>query len=152
MLAARFLRLPGRLISYTSIHNLHLSRAALLPIIQFKLSDIGEGIAEVQIKEWQVFCFPFSLVTNAARNHSRVASRHVKVGDTVSQFDNLCEVQSDKAAVTITSRYDGVIKKLHFNVDDVARVGQPLVEIEVAEGVGEEKEEPAKGLHSHQFP
>ncbi|KIH65533.1 Biotin-requiring enzyme [Ancylostoma duodenale] len=77
--------------------------------------------------------------------------RHVKVGDTVSQFDNLCEVQSDKAAVTITSRYDGVIKKLHFNVDDVARVGQPLVEIEVAEGVGEEKEEPAKGLHFHRF-
>ncbi|EYC43999.1 hypothetical protein Y032_0475g2136 [Ancylostoma ceylanicum] len=122
MLAARFLRLPGRLINYTSIHNFHLSRAAFLPIIQFKLSDIGEGIAEVQIKEW-----------------------HVKVGDTVSQFDNLCEVQSDKAAVTITSRYDGVIKKLHFNVDDVARVGQPLVEIEVAEGVAEEKaEEPAK--------
>ncbi|EPB67099.1 2-oxo acid dehydrogenase acyltransferase [Ancylostoma ceylanicum] len=120
MLAARFLRLPGRLINYTSIHNFHLSRAAFLPIIQFKLSDIGEGIAEVQIKEWQV-------------------------GDTVSQFDNLCEVQSDKAAVTITSRYDGVIKKLHFNVDDVARVGQPLVEIEVAEGVAEEKaEEPAK--------
>ncbi|KIH55894.1 putative dihydrolipoyllysine-residue acetyltransferase component of pyruvate dehydrogenase complex, partial [Ancylostoma duodenale] len=80
----------------------------------------------------------------AAGNHSKATSRHVKVGDTVSQFDNLCEVQSDKAAVTITSRYDGVIRKLHFNVDDVARVGQPLVEIEVAEGVGEEKEEPAK--------
>ncbi|ETN79155.1 putative dihydrolipoyllysine-residue acetyltransferase component of pyruvate dehydrogenase complex [Necator americanus] len=116
MLAARFLRIPGRLINNANFRRIHLCRAAYLPIIQFKLSDIGEGIAEVQIKEW-----------------------HVKVGDTVSQFDNLCEVQSDKAAVTITSRYDGVIKKLHFNVDDVARVGQPLVEIEVAEGVTEEE-------------
>uniref|UniRef100_A0A1I7WKB3 Dihydrolipoamide acetyltransferase component of pyruvate dehydrogenase complex n=1 Tax=Heterorhabditis bacteriophora TaxID=37862 RepID=A0A1I7WKB3_HETBA len=50
----------------------------------------------------------------------------------VSQFDNLCEVQSDKASVTITSRYDGVIKNLLYKVDDIARVGQPLVEIEVA--------------------
>lgn len=38
--------------------------------------------------------------------------RHIKEGDHVSQFDNLCEVQSDKASVTITSRYDGVVKKL----------------------------------------
>ena len=40
----------------------------------------------------------------------------VNVGDKVSQFDQLCEVQSDKASVTITSRYDGVIKKIYFQV------------------------------------
>ncbi|VDM44361.1 unnamed protein product [Toxocara canis] len=100
----------------TCTRFIHTTLSRFLPTVQFKLSDIGEGIAEVQflkieVKEW-----------------------HVKVGDRVSQFDNLCEVQSDKATVTITSRYDGVIKKLYYNVDDVAKIGSTLIDIEVEEG------------------
>jgi 2-oxoisovalerate dehydrogenase E2 component (dihydrolipoyl transacylase) len=50
------------------------------------------------------------------------------------EFDKICEVQSDKASVEITSRYSGKIKKLHYQANDMARVGQPLVDIDVEEG------------------
>jgi 2-oxoisovalerate dehydrogenase E2 component (dihydrolipoyl transacylase) len=53
-------------------------------VINFNLPDIGEGIAEVEVLSW-----------------------HVQEGQKISQFDKLLEVQSDKATVDITSRYDG---------------------------------------------
>lgn len=48
-------------------------------------------------------------------------------------LDSSEQVQSDKASVTITSRYDGVIKKLNYEVDEMCKVGASLVEIEVGE-------------------
>lgn len=92
--------------------NLHIAYA-LQKNVAFNLSDIGEGIREVVIKEW-----------------------FVREGDEVKQFDNLCEVQSDKASVTITSRYDGKILKLHGKIDDVALVGKPLIDFDVSEDDG----------------
>lgn len=40
----------------------------------------------------------------------------------VQQFDLLCEVQSDKASVEITSRYAGTIRKIYFQPGDIVKV------------------------------
>lgn len=88
----------------------------------FLLTDIGEGIAEVEVIKF-----------------------FVKEGDKVSQFQPLVEVQSDKATVEISSRYDGIIDALSYNPGDIATVGTPLCYIrtsqpEEAHVIGEENE------------
>ncbi|KAI9018395.1 2-oxoacid dehydrogenases acyltransferase-domain-containing protein, partial [Hyaloraphidium curvatum] len=79
-------------------------------VVPFLLADIGEGIQECEVVQW-----------------------FVKPGDRIRQFDRIAEVQSDKATVEITSRYDGTVLKLHANVGEMARVGKPLVDIDVPE-------------------
>jgi 2-oxoisovalerate dehydrogenase E2 component (dihydrolipoyl transacylase) len=54
----------------------------------------------------------------------------VEGGARVEEFDKICEVQSDKASVEITSRFSGVIKKLHYESGEMAIVGKPLVDID----------------------
>ena len=71
---------------------------------------------------------------------------YVKVGQVVEEFDELVEVQSDKANVDITSRYAGKIVKIHYEIDDVAQVGDPLVDIEI---VGDDDEEPIDNYVDH---
>ena len=53
-------------------------------------------------------------------------------GDRVKSFDRICEVQSDKATVEITSRYDGVILKVHHSEGSIVKVGAALVDIETS--------------------
>jgi 2-oxoisovalerate dehydrogenase E2 component (dihydrolipoyl transacylase) len=50
-------------------------------------------------------------------------------GDTVKAFDKICEVQSDKATVEITSRFDGKIVHLHHTVGSIVKVGSALLDI-----------------------
>lgn len=100
-------------------------------VIPFLLADIGEGIKEVELLQW-----------------------FVQEGDHVQQFDRVCEVQSDKATVEISSRYDGTIHSLSGGkVGDMVAVGSPLVHIRVEGGqdVGSEASPPAEEavLHSH---
>lgn len=92
---------------------IHASRHLYI-IKPFLLADIGEGITECQLIQW-----------------------FVQPGARVQQFDKLCEVQSDKASVEITSPFDGVIKKLHYDPDDMAITGKPLVDIDIQSEISE---------------
>lgn len=57
----------------------------------------------------------------------------VEPGARVEEFSPLCEVQSDKASVEITSRFAGVVKKLHYGAGEFAKVGKPFVDIDIVD-------------------
>ncbi|GIX65249.1 dihydrolipoamide branched chain transacylase, E2 subunit, putative [Babesia caballi] len=90
--------------------------------ITFKLSDIGEGISEVELVRW-----------NKA------------VGDEVEEMETVCTVQSDKAAVDITSRYTGVVKKLYVDTGKMIKIGSPLMDIEAEDDPEQAPATPAAG-------
>jgi pyruvate/2-oxoglutarate dehydrogenase complex dihydrolipoamide acyltransferase (E2) component len=71
---------------------------------EFKLPDIGEGVTEGEIVNWLV-----------------------KVGDGVKEDQDLVEVMTDKATVTIGAPKAGKIAELKGEVGDVVPVGQTLV-------------------------
>ena len=80
-----------------------------MALFEFRVADVGEGIHEVEILEWKV-----------------------KPGDEVRAFDPLCEVESAKAAVELTSPVAGRISETRVPVGGTVRVGAVLVVIETA--------------------
>lgn len=83
------------------------SESAAGSFYQFKLPDIGEGIAEGEIVKW-----------------------FVKPGDTIKEDDSLLEVQNDKSVEEIPSPVTGTIKNILVPEGTVANVGDVLVEID----------------------
>lgn len=77
----------------------------------FKLPDLGEGLQEAEIVEWQV-----------------------KVGDEVQADQPLVSVETAKAIVEIPSPHSGRITRLFGQAGDIVHLGAPLVAFE---GAGE---------------
>ena len=75
-------------------------------MFEFKLPDLGEGIQEGELIKW-----------------------YVKVGDKIKEDDPLCDLETDKATVTIPSPRAGVIAELKVNPGETLPVGSVLVKI-----------------------
>lgn len=73
-----------------------------------KMPDVGEGITEAEIVEW-----------------------NVSVGDFVSEDEILAEVMTDKATVEIPSPVSGTILSLSGEVGDMMAVGAEIIALEV---------------------
>ncbi|HVY28489.1 MAG TPA: dihydrolipoamide acetyltransferase family protein [Polyangiaceae bacterium] len=78
---------------------------------EFKLPDIGEGVAEGEIVNWLV-----------------------NEGDSVSENQEMVEVMTDKATVTIGAPKTGKVAERRFKVGDTVPVGQVLVVLDVGGG------------------
>ncbi|MCG8556902.1 MAG: 2-oxo acid dehydrogenase subunit E2 [Proteobacteria bacterium] len=74
---------------------------------EFRLPDIGEGVAEGEVTQW-----------------------HVKAGDAVAEDQPMVEVMTDKATVTIGAPRAGRISELLADVGSTVDVGEVLVVIE----------------------
>ena len=134
------------------IAHFHVSPAwwATRKVLQrFKLADIGEGITECEVIKWYVGVptetrgMDKCVLDRVPLNHpasslhhltcTLLVYRNVTPRSSVSIFEPLCEVQSDKASVEITSPYDGTIAEILVQEGQVAKVGEDLCLIEVDE-------------------
>ncbi|MDJ0272307.1 MAG: biotin/lipoyl-containing protein [Candidatus Caldarchaeum sp.] len=68
---------------------------------------------------------------DVAMESGRISDWVKKVGDRVSKGEVVAIVETEKAAVEITSEVDGVITKILHNVGEEVKVGEVIAEIEV---------------------
>ena len=76
-------------------------------LIDYKLADVGEGIAEAEVIEWLV-----------------------AVGDNVQEDQPVVIVETDKSQIEIPAPVTGIVKSLGAKVGDVLAVGSNLMQIE----------------------
>jgi pyruvate dehydrogenase E2 component (dihydrolipoamide acetyltransferase) len=85
-----------------------------MALFEFKLPDIGEGVAEGEVVAW-----------------------HVEPGQIVAEDQEMVEVMTDKATVTIGAPKAGRISALHAQVGEKVPVGAVLVVIDTDGKVGD---------------
>jgi pyruvate dehydrogenase E2 component (dihydrolipoamide acetyltransferase) len=83
---------------------------------EFKLPDVGEGVAEGELVSWLV-----------------------EEGDTVSEDQPVAEVETDKAIVEVPSPVNGSVRELRAEEGEVVPVGNVIITFNVE---GEEADEP----------
>jgi pyruvate dehydrogenase E2 component (dihydrolipoamide acetyltransferase) len=76
---------------------------------EFRMPDIGEGIAEVELLEW-----------------------HVEVGSDVREYDVLATIETDKSIVEMPSPFTGRVIRLGVKPGDMLPVGDVLVVFDTA--------------------
>ncbi|WLW53639.1 dihydrolipoamide acetyltransferase family protein [Streptomyces sp. YU58] len=76
---------------------------------EFKMPDVGEGLTEAEILKW-----------------------YVQPGDTVTDGQVVCEVETAKAAVELPIPYDGVVRELRFAEGTTVDVGTAIIAVDVA--------------------
>ncbi len=101
---------------------------------EFRLPDVGEGVAEGEIKKWLV-----------------------KEGDSVKEFQPLAEIITDKVNVEMTSPFTGRILTLRAAEGQTVKVGEPILDFEVEGGaepaaVSPPAAAPAAGVLSRPTP
>ncbi|NSC22794.1 2-oxo acid dehydrogenase subunit E2 [Streptomyces albus subsp. chlorinus] len=74
---------------------------------EFKMPDVGEGLTEAEILKW-----------------------YVKPGDTVTDGQVVCEVETAKAAVELPIPFDGVVHELRFEEGTTVDVGTPIITVD----------------------
>jgi len=90
-----------------------------MPVKEFKLPDVGEGVAEGELVTWLV-----------------------SPGDRVAEDQPVAEVETDKALVEVPSRYDGVVEELFVEEGDIVPVGDVIISFRVGEdGEGDEADD-----------
>jgi pyruvate dehydrogenase E2 component (dihydrolipoamide acetyltransferase) len=87
-------------------------------MFEFKLPDLGEGIAEVELRRWLV-----------------------AEGERISEHQALLEVETDKAVVEVPAPRAGVVTRIHRQAGETVQVGEVLVSITEA---GDDAEAPRR--------
>ncbi|MEV0978645.1 dihydrolipoamide acetyltransferase family protein [Streptomyces sp. NPDC049915] len=83
---------------------------------EFKMPDVGEGLTEAEILKW-----------------------YVQPGDTVTDGQVVCEVETAKAAVELPIPYDGVVRELRFPEGTTVDVGTAIIAVDVSGGAPAEE-------------
>ncbi|WP_344369146.1 biotin/lipoyl-containing protein, partial [Streptomyces indiaensis] len=96
---------------------------------EFKMPDVGEGLTEAEILKW-----------------------YVQPGDTVTDGQVVCEVETAKAAVELPIPYDGVVRDLHFPEGTTVDVGTAIIAVDVGGGSAAPAPAPAQPAAAQAVP